>query len=339
MPVGWSSMKGGCRSMTDADTAKEPDHDAHLMRDRKLAAIVPRASVASTALTLVIAIMTYLASLTLGAVSMISDTARSWQSDIAREVTIQVRPVEGVDLAEAVAKASRIAESYPGVDGITIIGEDRMTALLEPWLGSGLDLNELPVPKLLTVAIDKDNPPDLTAMKTKLIGEVAGASLDDHRAWLDRLVTMAQATIITGFLVFLMMMAATVLTVVFATRGAMSGNAHVIEVLHFVGAEQRFIANEFQKHFLLLGLRGAVVGGALAVLTFLIISIWVWFRSGDPAAEQASALFGSFSVGLTGYAGTIILVFAIAVLTAVTSRYTVLRYVGTLDRSTDETDD
>ncbi len=325
--------------MTEIDLPQESDRDAHLMRDRKLAAIVPRASVASTALTLVIAIMTYLASLTLGAVSMISDTARSWQSDIAREVTIQVRPVEGVDLTEAVAKAGQIAESFPGVSGVTIIGEEVMTGLLEPWLGSGLDLKELPVPQLLTVAINNDSPPDLTAMKARLTAEVPGASLDDHRAWLDRLVTMAQATIVAGFLVFLMMMAATVLTVVFATRGAMSGNAHVIEVLHFVGAEQRFIANEFQKHFLLLGLRGAVVGGALAVLTFLVISIWVWLRSGDPAAEQASALFGSFSVGVTGYAGTIVLVFAIGVLTAVTSRFTVLRFVGTLDRSTDEPDD
>lgn len=308
------------------------------MRDRKLAAIVPEASVASTALTLVIAIMTYLASLTLGAVSMINDTARSWQSDIAREVTIQVRPVEGIDLAEAAARASQIAESYPGVNGVTVIDEGVMTQLLEPWLGSGLDLKELPVPQLLTVAIDEDNPPDLIAMKTKLIEGVPGASLDDHRAWLDRLVTMAQATIITGFLVFLMMMAATVLTVIFATRGAMSGNAHVIEVLHFVGAEQRFIANEFQKHFLLLGLRGALAGGALAVLTFLIIGFWVWLRQNDPAAEQASALFGSFSVGVTGYVGTVILIFAIAVLTAVTSRFTVLRFVGTLDRSSDDPD-
>ena len=33
------------------------------------------------------------------------------------------------------------------------------------------------------------------------------------------------------------MLSATVLAVVFATRGAMAGNGHIIEVLHFVGAE------------------------------------------------------------------------------------------------------
>ena len=321
------------------DSSGAEESDTYLMRERKIAAIVPRSSVASTSLTLVIAIMTYLSSLTLGAVSMISDTARSWQSDIAREITIQIRPVEGVNMAEAVLRAGQIAESYPGVTGVKVISEDVMTELLEPWLGSGLDLKELPVPQLVTVAIDESNPPELPAMKKALTEGVPGASLDDHRAWLDRLVTMAQTTIVAGFLVFAMMMAATVLNVVFATRGAMSGNAHVIEVLHFVGAEQRFIASEFQKHFLLLGLRGALVGGSLALITFFIIGIWVWLRENDPSAEQASALFGSFSVGVTGYVGTIILIFAISVLTAVTSRFTVMRYVGTLDRSTDEFDD
>ncbi|MDD9911294.1 MAG: ABC transporter permease [Ahrensia sp.] len=321
----------------DVPGADQPvDPDMHLMRERKLAPIVPTASIASSALTLVIAIMTYLASLTLGAVTIIGDTARGWQSDIAREITIQVRPVEGVDLAQSVLEASRIAEGFEGVTGVTVIGEEVMKDLLEPWLGSGLDLEELPVPQLLTVAIDDDDPPDLETLRRKLIENVAGASMDDHRAWLDRLVAMAQTTVVAGFLIFLLMMASTVLTVIFATRGAMSGNAHIIEVLHFVGAERRFIAGEFQHHFMMLGLRGSAAGGVLALLTFVVFAIWIWWRGNDPSAEQAATFFGSFSMSLTGYIGTILLIFAIAALTAVTSRFTVLRFLGTLDRNSDE---
>ena len=78
----------------------EVDTDAYLLRDRKFHSIVPRSSVAGNALTLVIAIMAFLASLTLGAVSMVNDTARNWQSDIAREITVQVRPVDGIDMEE-----------------------------------------------------------------------------------------------------------------------------------------------------------------------------------------------------------------------------------------------
>ena len=88
---------------------KTPDP---LMRDRDLHSIVPKESVASSALTLVIAIMAFLASLTLGAVSLVNDTAQGWQNDISREVTIQIKPVVGVEIDEAVNSARQIAASF-----------------------------------------------------------------------------------------------------------------------------------------------------------------------------------------------------------------------------------
>jgi len=196
-----------------------------------------------------------------------------------------------------------------------------------------LDLKELPIPRLISVSVNEKRPPDLATLRAKLVQQVPGASLDDHRAWVDRLTTMAQATIFIGVGIFLLMMVATILTVVFATRGAMAGNKIVIEVLHFVGAEQSYIAGQFQKHFLFLGLKGALVGGVLAIATFLFIGWWASRNIADPSADQAAALFGTFSVGLGGYVGTLVLIFVIAVLTALTSRITVLRHVGTLDRS------
>ena len=52
------------------------------------------------------------------------------------------------------------------------------------------------------------------------------------------------------------MLAATVLSVIFATRGAMATNRPIVEVLHFIGAKSGFIAGQFQRHFLMLGLEG-----------------------------------------------------------------------------------
>ena len=301
------------------------------MRDREPQSIVPRESVAGAALTTVIAIMTFLASLTLGAVSLVNDTAQGWQNEIAREITIQVRPIADVDIDEALNSAQQIARSFAGIVSAEPVDDAATKALLEPWLGAGLSLDELPVPRLITLQIDADNPPDLAELKTKLASSVPGASLDDHRAWLDRLTTMATTTILVGLMIFLLMMAATVLTVVFATRGAMAGNQHVIEVLHFVGAEQTYIAGEFQRHFLLLGLKGALAGGGLALIGFLVVGIWAGNNIADPASGQVSALFGTFSVGLSGYLGTGLLIFVIALLTAITSRYTVIRHVDALD--------
>ena len=319
--------------MVDATKSENQQDDDILLRDRQLHSIVPRNSVAVTALTLVIAIMAFLASLTLGAVSMINDTARGWQSDIAREVTVQIRPVEGVKMETSLIKARQVVGAFPGVTSVNVLDETATSRLLEPWLGSGLDLAELPVPRLLSVSLSEDRPPDFEELRSKLTLLVPGASLDDHRTWVDRLTTMAQATVFGGVVIFILVMMATVLTVIFATRGAMAGNKHVIEVLHFVGAERSYIAGQFQMHFLLLGLKGALAGGVLAILTFLIIGWWAGSNIADPTADQAAALFGTFSVGLGGYIGTLILIFVIALLAASTSRMTVLRHVGSLDRS------
>ncbi len=57
--------------------------------------LVPRHSIAGRALVAVVAIMTFLASLTMGAVILIGGAASTWESDVAREVTIQVIPAPG----------------------------------------------------------------------------------------------------------------------------------------------------------------------------------------------------------------------------------------------------
>jgi cell division transport system permease protein len=296
--------------------------------------IVPRGSVAGTALTLVVAIMAFLASLTLGAVSMVSDTARSWQSDIAREITVQVRPLGSAeDLRASVEAAMAIIENTPGITSVTEVADADIRQLLEPWLGAGLSLDELPVPRLLRLTIDASNPPDLTSLALELSGNVPGASLDDHRTWQDRLTTMAQATVLIGAIVFILMLAATVLSVIFATRGAMASNRATIDVLHFVGAERGYIASQFQRHFLLLGLKGSLAGGGLAIFIFAIAGFWASRNVADPVADQAAALFGTFQVGLSGYIGVGALIIVIALLTAITSRLTVLAQVGGLDAS------
>ncbi|MEP1207173.1 MAG: ABC transporter permease [Rhizobiaceae bacterium] len=282
---------------------------------------------------LVIAIMAFLSSLTLGAVSLVNDTAHGWQNQITREITIQVRPVADVEINAALESARQIVSSFAGIRSVEVVNETDTKALLEPWLGAGLNLEELPVPRLITVIVDSNNPPDLQALRSKIVESVPGATLDDHRAWVDRLTTMATTTILVGVFVFVLMMMATILTVIFATRGAMAGNQHVIEVLHFVGAEQSFIAGQFQRHFLLLGLKGAMTGGAMALISFLVIGYWARSHISEPNADQVSALFGTFSVGLSGYVGTVVLIFVIGLLTAITSRYTVIRHVGTLDNN------
>lgn len=292
--------------------------------------IVPPQTIAGRALTLVIAIMTFLASLTIGAVSVVDTAADAWLSDIGREVTIEVRRQEGVPIAEEVAKAVALAQEFPGVGGARAVSDDETRALLEPWLGSGVDLSALPVPRLVVVTIDNPASFDVAGLTAAVKRDIAGGSLDDHQAWVDRLAAMARSMVTGGLAVLALVLVALVLSVVFATRAAMAGNRHIIEVLHFCGAEDRFIAGEFQRHFLLLGIRGGAIGGFLAIVVFVVLDIVLGSDELGPAG-QIDTLLGGFDMGYPAYLAVAALVAVVAGLTAVTSRLAVRRSLTSLE--------
>ena len=118
---------------------------------RRSAPIVPAGNIAGRALVLVIAIMTFLSCLTFGAVTLVRDTASVWENQISREATMQIKPADGVDKEAALAAAAEIAAAFPGVKGAKIVDRAATARLLEPWLGPGLDIEQLPVPRLVVV--------------------------------------------------------------------------------------------------------------------------------------------------------------------------------------------
>jgi cell division transport system permease protein len=301
------------------------------MRVRPTAPILPPTNIQGNALMVVIAIMAFLACLTLGGVSMVRSTAASWESQISREITIQIKPDDNLDMDKALIKARDIALTFVGTKSGQIVDEAATARLLEPWLGSGLDIKELPVPRLVIITIDESRPPDFAAMRDLLKESIPQAFLDDHRTWVDRLVAMARTTVMIGTGILLLVFTAMVLTVVFATRGVLSGNRHIIEVLHFVGAESSFVATEFQKHFLKISLKGSAIGSALAALFFAAAGFLQSRTIATPETDQATALFGTFSVGALGYLGIFATMIVIALLTTVTARLTVMRTIYEID--------
>jgi cell division transport system permease protein len=209
-----------------------------------------------------------------------------------------------------------------------VLDNDATARLLEPWLGAGLDLSSLPIPRLVVIKLASPGAADLKALGARLKAEVKGASLDDHIGWAARLQSMASITVFAGLAILALVFVATILSVVFATRGAMAVNSGVVSVLHIVGAEDGFIAREFQRYFLLLGLRGGLIGAAAAAFLFATLSFVVVPAIGGVDGQQVSALFGRFAVGPIGYFGALGIAFLVAVMTALTSRLTVYRYLA-----------
>ena len=293
--------------------------------------IVPKDSLAANALAAVVAIMTFLAAVTSGGVAMVIGSANEWRSEVAREMTIQIRPTPGRDIEAEVGKAQVLARAAPGVVEARAYSRAESDRLLEPWLGSGLSLEDLPVPRMIAIKVARGAVVDTAALRQSLAQDVVGASLDDHRGGIDRMRGMARAAIAGGMGIFGLVLAATVLSVAFATRGAMASNRPIVEVLHFVGAKQAYIASQFQRHFLWLGLKGGVLGGGAAILSLMVAGRVSDLFVGTAGETEAAALFGRFSLGFMVYVVVAAEVGLIAAITALTSRQVVIHTLRHID--------
>jgi cell division transport system permease protein len=300
-------------------------------RARNLSPIVPRASISGRALVAVVAIMTFLASITTGTVLLVSASAAEWQSEVASEITIQVRPAAGRDLDRDAAAVAQAMRSQPGIVDIRAFTKQESAKLLEPWLGSGLSLDDLPVPRVIVGRVQPGSTLDLAALRGRVVLAAPTASVDDHRAWIERMRSMTGATVFAGIGILALVIVATIISVSFATRGAMAANRPIVEVLHFVGAGDRYIANRFLRHFLRLGLQGGVIGGGAAMLAFgFSESIAGWF-SGTPVGDQFAALLGTFSLRPSGYLALAAQAVLIAAITAWASRRTLFATLDDID--------
>src|SRR5229473_7450835 len=120
MPAAWCSMTVASMSMIEPAIEGLRKRLGLLRREtsqrehsRGEATIVPKDSIAGNALAAVVAIMTFLAAVTSGGVAMVIGSATEWQSEIAREMTIQVRPTSGRDIEAELGKAEAIARATP----------------------------------------------------------------------------------------------------------------------------------------------------------------------------------------------------------------------------------
>jgi cell division transport system permease protein len=293
--------------------------------------IVPGSSIAGRALTAVVAIMAFLASLTTGMVMLVLQAAGDWEAEVGREVTIQVRPVSGRDIEADIGKATSIAHATSGFATVRAYTKEESAKLVEPWLGSGLAIDDLPIPRLIVIKLMPGAKPNFSVLRKDLAAQVPSASLDDHRRWIDRMRSMAGTAVAGGFGVLALVLAATAMSVTFATRGTMAANRPIIEVLHYVGATDGFIGRQFQRHFLLLGLKGGAIGGAGAMLLFGAAEAINNWLPGTAAGDEVAALFGTLSIGVRGYLAILAQIVLMALVTGFTSRRTVNHTLETID--------
>ena len=253
---------------------------------------------ASRFLPWIIALMIFVAALALAGVMVLGVAVDRWDRGLTGSLTVQVPP--GTTNAETEARVGRVVEvlrGSPAVAAAAPLSPAEIADLLTPWLGQGAAVEELPLPRLIDVRLaDRTgSAPGIGGMLMARLGiddsgkraaasraalddlaarlarAAPGTVIDDHQSWLNGLVRYARVLEVAAVATLALITAVAVATIVFVTLTRMSIHREVIDLLHLMGATNRYVARQFERHALVLGLGGGLLGlaGAGTVLLAL----------------------------------------------------------------------
>jgi cell division transport system permease protein len=267
----------------------------------------------------IIGVMVYLAVLIFAGALLLAGTAASWHRDLNAGFTVQIPAGDSDDAAaldKRVADAERILRDAPGIASVSIISAEDTALALEPWLGSAVEMKELPLPRVIEVKLSEKGKADTEKLVAALEGVAPGVVVDSHDFWRDQIVSLVRgfemlAMIAIGLIGFTAMAA-----VIFTTRSSVAIQRDVIEVLHLIGATDDYVAQEFQRQAFRISLAGSVLGTVFALATLLLM--------GRMAANLESALLPNLSLDVWQSVLLWVVPLLACLIATVTARRTVL---------------
>ena len=226
------------------------------------AAFLPERDVRDPALIFAIAVLCFLACLTALGVIAGDRAAHGWSGQLKGEATVIVRARGGETPDAAAARAAETLAGVPGVSEARALEKEKAYDLIRPWLGDVTDLEDLPVPRLVAVSLDRKRPATATVLREALKAQGVDAVVDDHQVWIKDIRRAAGVVRLSGASIFLLIALAAAAVVAFATRAGLAARRDVVQVLHLAGAEDNQIANLFELRFA----RVAAISGALGAI-------------------------------------------------------------------------
>lgn len=247
-------------------------------------------------LPFIVGLMVYLGSLFCVFTFFVIDAAESWQSQLTTHLTIEIPTDSKNSSDELQARVLRLLNKTPGIKQVVPVPPQELTTLLHSLMGTAESLEGITLPVLIDVTLMETEPVDIKNLEAHFKTMSPQIQLIDHRDWQKQVLTLIRASVIlTSILTGLILLTALIATR-FAVRTSLLIHRQVIDILHLIGATNKYIARQFQIHILKQGLLASGLGSSLAFLTFwglmtLLQEIGISFGFGDFFLLQAFCVF------------------------------------------------
>lgn len=229
-------------------------------------------------LKVIISIAIFIFAITLSGVLAVDSMITTWNKNILGSLTVQVIPPSDLNKEKSVAetlameeKAVDFLKSVNGIIKVTPLSDEQLNELLSPWLGDDVDINELPVPRIIDVKLDKNANLDFTQLAKDLSQAAPLASLDNHKLWLNKLIAFAGGIKMIATTILVLVSLITSGAIFYTTKMSLGLQHNVIEILHIIGAKDTYIAQQYAKHMGKIGFIGGICGILFAVPAIFFI--------------------------------------------------------------------
>ena len=230
--------------------------------------IVPSGGVSSWLILATAAIMAFLAAIAFAFAFSAARIADHWTADLARSATVRISvPADQIDVQTQ--RALEVLNTTPGIESASVVETSDQEALLAPWLGGVIALDEIDLPRLIAV-VESPEGPDREGLRLRLAGEVPSARYDDHGQWRRPIVRTAGNVWRLSMASIALVLLTTLTIVAIAAQASLMSHARSIATLRLMGAKDRFITRAFVRRVTVLALAGAALGTLCAVVVLLV---------------------------------------------------------------------
>ena len=303
------------------------DRRLGVAQDRRQYDLPLNKSIGTGFMVTLIALMTFLAVMALGLTITAGSMAERWSSGLENKATIEI-PAEkssgGLrsrqDIATLTTKLSSTLQELRYVKSSTILKDDDIKALIEPWLGDAAILDDIPLPGLISVAFKTTTPEIIKNLKKKVEVIDKDIKVDTHENWLSHLLRLTSALQFSALFILLIISATTITAVAGAMRTRMAVHSEEVELLHLMGAGDEYITKQLQRHAFIMGVKGSLIG----IIAGLIMIVLISYLAGD----TGTALLPEFNITPSHVLSMIAVPILICLSAALAARFTVLRVLA-----------
>lgn len=249
-------------------------------------------------LRVMISIAVFIFAITLAGVLSINSMLINWNQSILGAFTVQIMPINDSDytkaMNETIKNQSRtidFLQKKEFVEQVTALDDSQLEQLVRPWLGDGVDISKLPLPRLIDVKIRPSATIDYIKLAEDLAELTPYASLDNHKLWLNKLVRFADGLKLLALTILGLVILVNSGAIFYSTQSSLGLHRHIIEILHLMGAKDTYIAQQYARRTGWLGLMGGVIGLILAVPAIFLIGNLAMQIEGGIISEAGLSVF------------------------------------------------